>query len=345
MDQHAAHRSGDPFQVSIACTVLNEADNIAGLLDSMLAQTRPADEIVINDCGSHDGTDAIVERYCAAGRPVRLVRGGHNIPSGRNNAIRHARGMVVACTDAGLTLDPRWLERIVAPIERGEADVVGGFFRPAPRSWFELVLGATNYREVDEVDPAVFLPFGQSVAFRRAAWEAVGGYPEWASHCEDLLFDMALRQAGFRFAFAPEALVHFRPRSSLRAFARQYYLYARGDGVAGLWPRRHAIRYATYLALAAVLARAPRHPWLLALPALGALAYTRAPLRRLRLRAPSLGAGDMTRAAALVALIRLVGDAAKMAGYPAGLLRRWCSPQLRAQVAAYWRSLAPTRLD
>src|SRR5215813_11786948 len=132
MDAHTA--------VSLACTVRDEADNIAELLESMLDKTRPADEMIVNDCDSQDATAAIVDRYIAAGHPIRLVRGGHNIPSGRNNAIRHARGPLIACTDAGLTLDPRWLERIVGPLEHGEADVVGGFFRPAPRSLFELAL-------------------------------------------------------------------------------------------------------------------------------------------------------------------------------------------------------------
>src|ERR1043165_10192774 len=120
----------DPSSVSLVCTVRDEADNIAALLDSMLAQTRPADEIVINDCDSRDATPAIVQRYIAAGHPIELVRGGHNIPSGRNNAIRHARGPLIACTDAGLTLDQQWLERIVAPLEQGAAHVVGGFVRP-----------------------------------------------------------------------------------------------------------------------------------------------------------------------------------------------------------------------
>jgi len=214
----------DASSVSIACTVRDEADNIAALLDSMLAQTRPADEIVVNDCCSRDETPAIVARYIAAGHPIQLIHGGHNIPSGRNNAIEHAHGPIIACTDAGLTLDPHWLERIVAPIEQGAAEVVGGFFRPVPRSLFELALGATNYRDPQEIDPATFLPFGQSVAFRKAAWARVGGYPEWANHCEDILFDLALRRDGARFAFVPEALVLFQPRSSFRAFARQYFL-------------------------------------------------------------------------------------------------------------------------
>lgn len=322
-------------EVSLICTVRDEADNIAALLDSMLAQTRSPDEIVVNDCGSRDATASIVERYIAAGGPIRLVRGGHNIPSGRNNAIRHALGRLIASTDAGLTLDPRWLERIIAPLERDEADVVGGFFRPAPRSLFELTLGATNYREAAEIDPARFLPFGQSMAFRKEAWERVGGYPEWASHCEDILFDQALLRSGYRFAFAPDALALFRPRNSLRSFARQYFLYARGDGVANLWPLRHALRYLTYGAAAALIWGARRRSWRLALLLPGALAYTRAPLRRIRARAPALSSGELAAALMLIPTIRLAGDLAKMAGYPAGVLRRLRSPRLRAAIRAY----------
>jgi glycosyltransferase involved in cell wall biosynthesis len=325
----------DVSRVSLICTVRDEADNIAALLDSMLAQTRPADEIVVNDCGSRDDTAAIVERYIAAGHPIHLVRGGYNISSGRNNAIRQGHGPLVACTDAGLTLDSRWLERIVAPLERDEADLVGGFFRPTPRSLFELALGATNYRDADEIDPASFLPFGKSMAFRKRAWERVGGYPEWANHCEDILFDLALRRNGERFAFAPDALVLFRPRSSFRTFARQYFLYARGDGVANLWPQRHALRYVIYLAAGALLLAARRHQWLLALFLPGALAYTRAPLWRLCRRATSLSSREFAMAAALIPAIRLVGDLAKMAGYPVGVWRRWRSAELRTKIDEY----------
>jgi glycosyltransferase involved in cell wall biosynthesis len=322
-------------RVSIVCTVRDEADNIAALIDSMLAQTRPADEIVVNDCGSRDETPAIVARYIAAGHPIRLVYGGHNIPSGRNNAIAHACSPIIACTDAGLTLDPRWLERIVAPIEHGTADLVGGFFRPEPQSLFELALGATNYREPQEIDPATFLPFGKSVAFRKHAWARVGGYPEWASHCEDILFDLALRRDGARLAFAPDALVLFRPRASFGAFARQYFLYARGDGVARLWPRRHAIRYVTYMFALAMLLGAHRRPWLLALALPGGLAYSRAPLRRLHARAPALSLRELLVAAALIPAIRLVGDLAKMLGYPAGMWQRRRSLDLRSAIEEY----------
>ncbi len=315
------------LSVSIICTARDEADNIAALLDSMLAQTRAADEIVINDCQSRDETPTIVAAYAARYPQIRLVRGGHNISSGRNNAIRHAQGEVIACTDAGLVLDPHWLARIVAPIEADAADLVGGFFHPVPRSLFALALGETNYRRSSEIDPASFLPFGKSMAFRKTVWEAVGGFPEWASHCEDLLFDMAVERAGFRRAFAPEAVVHFAPRPTLRAFMRQYYTYARGDGRAGLWPQRHALRYAVYLGLSGMLGLAAQRPRLRvpigALIGLGVAAYTRGPYRRLWPRLRGHPAHERLAALALVPLIRLTGDIAKMVGYPVGVWQRW----------------------
>lgn len=312
--------------VSLICTVRDEADNIAVLLDSMLAQSRLPDEIVINDCGSRDATASIVQQYARRDPRIKLVSGGDNISSGRNNAIAAASGTLIACTDAGLVLDRQWLAHIIAPLEDTTADLVGGFFRPDPHSLFELVLGATNYRNVEEIDPARFLPFGKSMAFRREVWQRVGGFPTWASHCEDLLFDMAVERAGYRRAFAPWALVAFRPRSSLRAFARQYFFYARGDGVAGLWTVRHIIRYATYATLVVLLLTAYRSPSLrwpvVVLLLAGSVGYTHGPYRRLWPHLRVYAWPQRLTALALVPLLRLVGDCAKMVGYPVGLTRR-----------------------
>ena len=107
-------------------------------------------------------------------------------------------------------------------------------------------MGVTVLPEVRDIDPAKFMPSSRSVAFRREVFEQVGGYPEWLDFCEDLVFDFRLSAAAGPFAFAPEAVVYFRPRRSMRAFLKQYYRYARGDGKANLFFRRHLIRYLTY---------------------------------------------------------------------------------------------------
>jgi glycosyltransferase involved in cell wall biosynthesis len=330
----------ESLRISMVCTVRNEEDNIAQLIESMIGQSMAADEIVINDCNSDDATIAIVQQYINMGYPLRLVTGGHNIPSGRNNAIHHATGDVIACTDAGLILDRHWLRRITEPLCANSADMVAGFFRPLPRSVFELAIGSTNYRDADEIDPATFLAFGKSVAFKKSAWDAVSGYPEWATHCEDVLFDLAVKQAGFRMTTVLDAFVYFRPRENMRQFMRQYYLYARGDAVAGLWPRRHAIRYMVYLwALLLVVIGG----WGWALLGIGMLAYVQQPWQRLWRRfEEGVNGWQCVAAAGLVPWIRIVGDGAKMVGYVAGWVRLWQHPHIYQERETWLADHLPT---
>jgi glycosyltransferase involved in cell wall biosynthesis len=308
--------------VALVATVLNERDSIDALLVSIVAQTRPPDEVVIADGGSTDGTRERLAEWSER-LPLRVVEApGSTIARGRNLAIQATRSDLVAVTDAGVRLEPDWLSALLAHLPP-DVDVASGFFAPDPQSVFECAMGATVLPALRDVRGDHFLPSSRSVLFRRAAWEKVGGYPEWLDYCEDLVFDLALKRAGCRFAFAPDAVVYFRPRGSLANFFRQYFLYARGDGKADLWRGRHAVRFAAYATLALLLADWRRLLALrLAVLGLGVVAYTRRPYQRL---APSLAAMNPWHAAyavALVPVIRLVGDVAKMLGYPVGVAWR-----------------------
>jgi hypothetical protein len=221
-------------------------------------------------------------------------------------------------------LAPDWLERLSQPIIAGETNVVGGWFEPDPYTDFEVVMGATVLPARNDVDPDNFLPSSRSIAFTRAAWEEAGGYPEWLDYCEDIVFDRALRDKFGPFPFESRAIVYFRPRGSLRAFFRQYYYYARGDGKANLWPARHLIRYLTYLFLLPLILRLiwrEKWPgWLLLF--FGITAYSRRPAERLWESTWGWRPPNRLRAFALIPIIRLVGDVAKMIGYPVGLIWR-----------------------
>lgn len=311
--------------VSLIITVLNEGGTIRALMDSIAAQSRPPDEIVICDGGSQDDTLAILADY-ANRLPLTVIqRPGANISCGRNTAIRAAKHDLIAVTDAGVRLDPHWLEHLIAPLEAdAHVQVVSGFFLPDPQTPFEVAMGATVLPALQDIKPERFMPSSRSVAFRRAAWEAAGGYPEWLDFCEDLILDFRLLALYGPFTFAPQAIAYFRPRQNMRAFLRQYYQYARGDGKANLFFRRHLIRYLTYgVALPAIiLAGIFANPlWLLALIA-GGLYMVAVPYRRLFAQWGKLSANEKLIAAFWIPIIRIGGDIAKMAGYPAGLIWR-----------------------
>lgn len=252
-----------------------------------------------------------------------LCEPGANISEGRNAAIRAATGDVICSTDAGVRLDPQWLAEITAPfnVPDGAPDVVSGFFVPDPRTVFETALAATTLPALADIRPDHFLPSSRSIAFRKEAWAKVHGYPEWLDYGEDLVFDFALRAAGCRFVFAPQALVHFRPRPTLGAFFKQYYRYARGDGKANLWLKRHLLRYFTYLVALPLLLSFSYTSLLLALPLwlLGTLAMFYTPYKRLLPLVDRLSFVQRLVAYAWVPIIRVMGDVAKMLGYPVGV--------------------------
>jgi glycosyltransferase involved in cell wall biosynthesis len=319
------------MKVSIIATVKNEGEALRPLLDSILDQTCPPDEVVICDGGSTDRTPAILEEY-RQWLPLRVVSDpGGNISRGRNRAIDAATGDVIAATDAGVVLSPTWLEEITEPFADESVRVVGGWFEPDPYTDFEVVMGSTVLPSRDDVDPETFLPSSRSVAFRKSAWAEVGGYPEWLEHSEDLVFDMALRERYGPIPFAPGAVAYFRPRPNLRSFYRQYYAYARGDGKANLWLKRHAVRYFTYLiALPLILRSIWREKWFgWVLIALGVGAYSRRPAERLWANTWGWRPPARARALALIPIIRLVGDIAKMIGYPVGVWWRLRNGQSR----------------
>ncbi len=312
------------MRISVIATVLNEASSLLHLLDSLAAQTHLPDEVVICDGGSTDGTLPLLEAESRL--PLRVIRRpGCNISQGRNAAIEAATGEIIAATDAGVRLSPQWLEKIVAPFEDAGTQAVAGFFVPDPQTVFETAMGATVLPELQEVDPMHFNPSSRSVAFRKSAWAAVGGYPEWLDYCEDLIFDFQIRDQYGPFVFAPEATVCFRPRSSLRAFFAQYYRYARGDGKADLWRRRHAIRYLAYLVAVPLVAVAGAliSPWWWTLYLIGVRGMFWVGWRRLARTWGGLSPIQKLQALLWVSVIRVTGDVAKMAGYPVGVWWRW----------------------
>jgi glycosyltransferase involved in cell wall biosynthesis len=330
------------MKVSVIVTVLNEGLAICRLLDSLAAQSRQPDEVVIVDGGSTDDTLSILHKYAGQGHlPLRiLVEPGANISRGRNVAVAAASGDVIASTDAGVSLAAEWLAELVAPFKsQNPPQVVAGFFVPDPQSVFEIAMGATVLPVLADIDPDRFLPSSRSVAFTPSAWEAAGGYPEWLDYCEDLIFDFRLRDLYQPFAFAPKAVVHFRPRSSLSSFFKQYYQYARGDGKADLWRKRHAIRYLTYLVAAPLLLIlgwlvSPWY-WVLGI-SLAVVGLFAKPYRRLWPLLHTLDWAQRLRAISWVPIIRVAGDLAKMLGYPAGWL--WRIRHLPRQPELQWRS-------
>ncbi len=125
-------------KLSVVMPVYNERATIERML-RLVRAVEIEKEIVIVDDGSTDGTRELLVELAERSRAdsIRIFFQPEN--RGKGAAVRRgfgeACGQIVLVQDADLELDPRDYFKLLAPIERGEADVVYGarFLRGRPR--------------------------------------------------------------------------------------------------------------------------------------------------------------------------------------------------------------------
>lgn len=194
----------DP-RVSIIVAVKDCARFIAEALESALAQTHRATEVLVVDDGSTDESAEIAARFPG----VRVIsQPNQGVSAARNVGIRESRGELLVFLDAD---DRLWPEAVAIGVEhlraRPDHAFVHGFSRPIRADG--SVAPATAHIE----QPASYaaLLAGQSLVppataiFRRAAVEAVGGFPVGKKIAED--HDLYLRLAQRHPIFCHERVV------------------------------------------------------------------------------------------------------------------------------------------
>jgi len=239
--------------VSVVVTVLNEAQDIARVVASLLALNPPAAEVIVVDGGSTDGTwEWLVEAHARDARLIAirdetcsLKFSPGPVSRGRNVAIAAAKSEIIACADAGCTYAPAWLANLSAPIATGQAKYAlgGSCVDPRGASLWDIASAPFFSIRLSPTAPTKSCT-ARSMAFTRTLWERIGHFPESVLVGEDTLFDAAVRRQT-QPAFVSNAKALYCPRNTFRTAARQMKRYAIADGQAGIrWARlfRNAAR-------------------------------------------------------------------------------------------------------
>ena len=232
-------------EISVILPVLNEEKYLEDAVNAILAQKYDGKlEVILAVGPSHDKTLEIAQRLHRIDSRIVVVEN----PTGRtaaglNLAIAASQYSIIVRVDGHANIPSNYCQLVSEILESSGAVNVGGVMAAEGQSLFErsvalamrspLGVGASRFHtggKAGEVD-TVYLG-----AFRREALLAVGGFDERFTRAQDWELNFRLRQAGGVVYFDPRLVVTYRPRSSIKALAKQYFEYGRWRRVVS---RRH----------------------------------------------------------------------------------------------------------
>ncbi len=287
--------------MSVVVPVLNEERHLHESVTRILAQGYPGQlEVVLALGPSTDRTDEVAAALAAADPRVRTVPNPTGrTPNALNAAIAASRHPIVVRVDGHGLLNPGYIATAVRLLEQTGAANVGGVMAAEGTTDFTRAV-ATAMRSIFGVGGARFHTGGEPGpadtvylgVFRREVLDHLGGYDESFLRAQDWELNHRIRSAGHTVWFTPDLQVTYRPRSSLKALARQYFHYGRWRRVVmRQHPETVNLRYLTppavVLACAAGTVGALVSPWALIVPGgylLGVLGATALTAKGLSLR-------------------------------------------------------------
>jgi len=220
---------------------------VAPCLSSVLAQTRPFDEIIVVDNASSDSSLSMVRHRFPQ---VKVIGIGQNLgyAEGCNRGINASTGDLVAVLNNDAVLHSHWLEKLL------EHDHDPWSF------WASLILFASEPEKIDSAGDAmavvgagfkighlqsaqnrtepreVFGPCAAAALYRRSLLETTGGFdPDFFLIYEDADLNFRARLQGFRCLFVPDAVAYHHVNSSIGSFSHTYVFFGHRNSEYVFW--------------------------------------------------------------------------------------------------------------
>ena len=230
-----SHGTTEP-PVSVILTVVNEAAHLEESITAVLnSHYSGAIEIAISVGPSRDSTREIADSLAQRDPRIKVIENpSGRTPDGLNSAIAATKNEIIMRVDGHSSIGPDYIREAVRTLRETGAVNVGGimaaegitaFQRAVARAMRSPIgVGASRFHTGGSAGSVDTVYLG---VFKRSALIGVGGYDSRFTRAQDWELNYRLREKGGVIWFNPNLTVTYRPRSTFRSLAKQYFEYGR----------------------------------------------------------------------------------------------------------------------
>jgi succinoglycan biosynthesis protein ExoA len=222
--------------VSVILPILNEEKYLAATAEAILEQDYQGEwEIIFSVGPSRDRTMEVARALAEKNPRIHVVENPTGrTPNALNIAISHSRYPIICRIDGHAEVSTHYISDAVKILLETGAVNVGGLMAAEGITAFEksvaramrspLGVGSSRFHTGGTAGSVDTVYLG---TFRKDALLSAGGYDERFTRAQDWELNFRLRKNGGTIWFDPRLVVTYRPRSTLKALARQYFNYGR----------------------------------------------------------------------------------------------------------------------
>ncbi|MGB9300635.1 MAG: glycosyltransferase [Anaerolineae bacterium] len=209
------------MNLSVVIPVHNGGENLRLCLEALAHSTRLADEVIVVDDASTDGSSELAQKFGAHVLRLPGPPRGAALPRNRGAAI--ASGDLLVFLDADVAVHPDALERAERTMSEHEGiAALFGSYDAHPRapgmvSRYKNLLHHYVHHHGQREASTFWTGFG---AIRPSAFHSLGGFNESYTHLEDIELGTRLRRAGYRIWLCPDVQVTHLKRWTLGSLLR-----------------------------------------------------------------------------------------------------------------------------
>lgn len=218
-------QTAEKMRITILIPAHNEEKSIAACVSSCLNQSRPADEIIVVNNGTTDGSTEILESF---GDKITLL----NTPALGNKSyaqelgLKYVTGDVFIATDGDTVLDYNFVKYVEEDFSNPNVTAVAGYVRSMKYNWltacraFEYAVGQNLHKLAQHHMNFLFVIPGAAGAFRTKTFFKYITF-EHDTLTEDLDFTYRLHKQGLKVVYDRRVVVFTQDPMTLHAYINQ----------------------------------------------------------------------------------------------------------------------------